>query len=307
MWPQLTRLEPPKVLLHLHIPKTGGASLNSMLKHAFRSNEIFDSTTHGEEVYSGLGVATLESCQRRLSSFSDTERSRLRYVTGHIPMGLHREFRGRVNYFSVVRHPIERVISYYYFLAQMGTPLMSGGCPLSFEQFVASDDDVHLNNYQVRVLSGCSDLDASVPENPGLIYGRSVESQHLEQAKANIEQLFLTIAPIEQLLDLALIIRAIYGWPMRRLQTEYKNLTRGRPKIREIPPQLVRLIEQKNAFDLELYEWVRSRFASQKELFEPQLSRDRRVFQTVNSTLNSIGRILPWELRKRIAELLFYA
>jgi hypothetical protein len=282
-------------------------SLNSMVKHAFKPDEIFDSTTNGEEIYSGLGLATLGCCHTRLSALSASQRGRLSYITGHIPMGIHREFAGRARYFTVVRHPVDRVISFYYFLIQMGTPLLVDGRPLEFEEFVASHDDIHLNNYQVRVISGCAELDANPPANPGLTPGLPVERCHLDVAKRNIEELFLAAAPVDQIVDLALMLRLVYGWPMRRLQTEYKNLTKGRPKLRAIPPQLIRSIEQKNAYDLELYEWVRNRFAAQKEPFEPQLSRDRRLFQAVNSTLNSVGQILPWKLRKQIAELLFYA
>lgn len=304
---QASRPEPPDVLLHLHIPKTGGMSLNSMVKHAFKSHEIFDSTASGEEIYSGLGLATLGCCHARLRALSAAQRSSLGYVTGHIPMGLHRELTGMVRYFTIVRHPVERVISFYYFLIQMGAPLLIDGRPLELEEFVASDDDIHLNNYQVRVISGCAELDADPPPSPGLTPGRPVERRHLDEAKRNIEELFLAAAPTDQIVDLGLMLRLVYGWPMRRLQTEYKNLTKGRPTLREISPQLIRMIEQKNAYDLELYDWVRRRFATQKQMFEPQLSRDRRLFQAVNSTLNSIGQILPWKLRKRVAELLFYA
>jgi hypothetical protein len=58
---------------------------------------------------------------------------------------------------------------------------------------------------------------------------------------------------------------------------------------------------------LELYEWVERRFAEQRQLFEPELSRDRRIYSLVNNTMTTAAEILPWSLRKRLAEVLFYA
>ena len=107
--------------------------------------------------------------------------------------------------------------------------------------------------------------------------------------------------------ELALLMRRVYGWPMRRLQTEYKNPTKARPKSVEVSPRLIKIIEDCNSYDLELYEWVGNRFAEQRRLFEPGLSRDLRVFGVVNRALNKAGEILPWSVRKRIAEILFYA
>jgi hypothetical protein len=278
-----------------------------MIKHAFRSDEVFDSTARGDEIYTGLGVATDECCHRRLSGLSPDARNRLRYVTGHVPMGVHRELDRPAKYFTVIRNPVDRVISYFFFLIQMDQPLLREGRPLTFEEYVESRDDIHLHNYQVRVVSGCRELDAGAPERPGLVPGTPVEPRHLDEAKRNIDEHFLTVAPLEHMTELALLVRMIYGWPMRRLQTEYKNLTKQRPRLREISPRLIKIIENNNSLDMELYEMARQRFADQRQQFEPELSRDRRVFSLVNRALNVAGEVLPWGVRKRLAEMLFYA
>jgi hypothetical protein len=105
----------------------------------------------------------------------------------------------------------------------------------------------------------------------------------------------------------ALLVRRIYGWPMRRLLTEYKAKTRRKPRVNDIQPRLAKVIEERNTYDLELYEWVGKRFAMQCQLFEPQLSRDRRLLNIIGGVLNDAGQILPWQIRKRLAQMLFYA
>lgn len=178
---------------------------------------------------------------------------------------------------------------------------------MSFEEYVESRYDVYLRDYQVRVISGSPEFEAPRPQLGMQTSGPEVQRRHLEQAKRNIEDHFLAAAPLEKMTDLALMIRRVYGWPMRRLLTEYKARTRRRPRADSVSARLLRIIEDCNAHDLELYEWVSKSFAEQSELFEPDLSRDEQIFNTMSRVLNGVGKVLPWTVRKRLAQLLFYA
>jgi Sulfotransferase family len=291
----------PDILIHLHIPKTGGTSLNSLVQHGFRNNEVFGIEVFddmGPECRDGLGLARYDYCLQLLAGCKTEDLRRIRYVTGHLPLGLHRAFDGHVKCFTVVRHPFDRVISEFFFRIQEGNPTRNDGRTLSLEEYVESNHDVHLSNYQVRVVAGSPALDDK---------GVPVEFHHLEEAKRNISEYFLAAAPLESMAEMALMIRRIYGWPMRRLLTEYKNKTRRRLRVRDVSPRVRKMIEESNAYDLELYEWVRKRFAMQSRLFEPQLSTDRRILNLVSHALNGAGQILPWQVRKRLAQKLFYA
>jgi hypothetical protein len=297
----------PAVLIHLHIPKTAGTSLNSMVQHCFRSDEVFDSTIDGNELYNGLGLATYEYCRRRLDAYAPDDLQRIRYATGHVPMGLHRALGRSAKYYTVIRHPVDRVISDFFFRIQVNVPYLKDGRLLTFEEYVEGRCDIYLNDYQVRVVSGCPELDA-VPGGHGeQTVGAPVERRHLEAAKRNIEEHFLAAAPLEQMTELALVLRRVYGWPIRRLLTEYKARTRDRPHMGDIAPHLINIIKERNSHDLELYEWAGKRFAAQRQLFEPELSRDKYIFNTVTRALNVTGQILPRGARKRLAQLLFYA
>jgi hypothetical protein len=294
----------PDLLIHLHIAKTGGTTFSSMVKHAFAPDQVFEAISQEGQVYGGLDLLTYESCQHLLSG---ADLNRLRYLSGHVPMGVHRIFGRPAKYIAVVRHPVERLLSYFHFRIQTGDPYLKDGKPISFADYVEGGGDIIFNNYQVRVISGSADLDAPAGPRGALVAGAPVESRHLEMARRNVEDNFLAIAPLEQLTELALLLRRVYGWPMRRLQTEYKNPTKERPRAPDLPPRLLRIVEDNNSHDLELYEWACRRFAQQRRLYEPQLSRDRRVFGLVNRALTTAGEILPWTLRKRLAQILFYA
>jgi Sulfotransferase family len=294
----------PGLLIHLHIAKTGGTTLSSMVKHAFRPDEIFETISKDHQVYGGLDLLTYASCERMLR---DCDIGNIRYFTGHVPIGVDRIFGCPAKYIAVVRHPVERLLSYFYFRIQGGDPYLKDGKPVAFEDYVESGGDIVFNDYQVRVISGSPELDAPAGPRGALVAGAPVEARHLDMAKRNIEDNFLSIAPLEQITEFALLLRRVYGWPMRRLQTEYKNPTRERPRAPNIAPRLLRIIEERNTHDIALYEWVCRRFAAQRALYEPELSRDRRVFGLVNRALATVGEILPWTLRKRLAQILFYA
>ena len=298
------RPRPPDVLIHLHIAKTGGTSLSSMIKHGFRSAEVFESGAQGIGTPGAMRQAPRELCERQLIAFGLGD---IRYISGHVPIGIHQVFECPAKYIATLRHPVERIISYFFFQDEDSGRYLRDGRPLKFDEYVEDRSDVQLHDYQVRVLCGLPELDAEIPgrdqHNPRI----KVERSHLEQAKRNIEQLFLATAPIEQLTELGLLVRRIYGWPMRRLQTEYKNPTRTRPRSNRVSAHLIRTIEECNSYDLELYEWVRGRFAEQRKLFEPELSRDHRVYSLINGVLTTVGAILPWNVRKRLAETLLYA
>ena len=297
-------LNPPDVLIHLHVRKTGGTSLSRAIKHAFRRHEVFELYAHGDPEDTALGIASLESVSESLHQFG---LGRVRYISGHVPYGVHRLFGARAKYFTLVRDPVERVISTFFWF-QRGSPFCRAGKSLSFEEYVEGRDDIYLNNYQVRVLSGSAELDGVTPETKQreLIFGPPVERRHLEQAKRNVEDHFLIAAPLERLTESALMLRLMYCWPTRRLYNEYKNQTPDRPRTSGIPSRLIKIIEDCNAYDAELFNWVRNRFAAQSAMFEPQLSEDLEIYQRNNRVLSSAGKYLPYKVRKQIAATILH-
>jgi hypothetical protein len=293
----------PDVLIHLHIRKTGGTSLNSAIKHAFRGHEVFELYAEGGCEHTSLGVASLDPLWRKLT---EVGLDQLRYLSGHVPFGTHQLFGSRAKYFTLVRDPVERVISTFFWLTD--GPFCRAGKPLSLEDYVETRDDIYLNNYQIRVLSGAPEF-TEIASQSGVrevIFGPPVERRHLEQAKRNIAEHFLVAAPLERLTETALVLRTMYGWPMRRLHNEYKNRNPNRPQAGEISLKVINTILDCNAYDAELYQWIKYRFAAQCVSFEPQFSEDLKKFQRINGILNSLGKYLPYKARKSLAEIILY-
>src|SRR5262249_21648673 len=89
------RVNAPDVLIHLHIATTGGTSLSSMIKHGFRSGEVFESGAQGLGAPGAMRQAPREHCERQLVAFG---LDGIRYISGHVPMGIHRVFQCSTKY-----------------------------------------------------------------------------------------------------------------------------------------------------------------------------------------------------------------
>lgn len=266
----------PPVLAHFHIRKTGGSTLNSMIQHNFAPSEIAHLATGYRPKYDSW---SREICHPHL--LGHPKLGQIRYITGHLPYI--NDIFPTVRYVTVIRNPIDRVISEYYFARQEGQPV-----PPTLDEYVEVWNP-YLDNYQVRVLSGTKDL--------------RIKHHHCEMAMIHLAEDFLVAAPLEKMTELALILAMIYGWPLRRLLNEYKNKT----TLREEPsPEVRKKIANWNVYDYILWELLGERFAHQRLMFEPTLTRNLLAYRTLNTALNLAGRVLPWSARKSLAHRFLY-
>jgi hypothetical protein len=54
---------------------------------------------------------------------------------------------------------------------------------------------------------------------------------------------------------------------------------------------------------MELYEWTKTRFANQVRALEPQIFRDRYLFDIVNSSCHRLRRMRRKNIRKAVTNL----
>lgn len=270
------------MLIHLHIAKTGGTSLNSMVKHAFRPEEVFETAM-------GTPGAMQQVPLRLYPAFHGG----IKYVSGHVPLGIHRLLGRQCKYVTTVRNPVDRIISFFFFQLDDQGRYMNGNTPLTFEEYVESGMDIQLHNYQTRVLCGLKEVETMGREQhpPRTLLDRT----HLQQAKDNIEKHFFA-APIERLTELGLTLRRYYKWPMRRVQAERMNVSSKHHISRELSDALHDL----NWLDRELHDWVTHRFVNPP-------AKDRFFYFTTNLALRSVSKMIPPILRKRIAQTFLWS
>jgi hypothetical protein len=229
-------------LVFLHVPKTGGQTIESAMTWNFPERE---------RIY-------LDILDRRLDEAMNgipfERRSGARLVWGHIPYGVHLYMPQRCEYFTVLREPIARVMSGYNYIIR--TPehglhdrLLAEA--MSLEEFLETGiDEGQTENSQTRQLSG-RQFDA-------------LDRNALETAKRNLEAC-LVVGLTERFEETFVLLRRTFGLRMRFYHT--KNVS---PQY-HVSERAVELARERNELDLELYGFAR-------DLFSTQLGRQDRSF-----------------------------
>ncbi len=297
-------LAPPPVLIFLHIPRTGGNTMQAIFQHCFPDQHFNPELAYGDTALS------LRSTRRIAEKFRQLPVEKQRAVRCMIgapcTMDVDAIFDRPSKFFTIVRHPVDRVISNFFNLRRLShLPFYHGFIKdLTFEQYLDSGIGLYNYNQQVRMLSGCPELDA-----PWDLESRStsspVERRHLEMAKRNIEERFIAAAPLEEFAALVWFLKRLYGWPFHRVLFSIHNENPNRLKLAAVPEATRKRLETLNQYDIEIYEWVKARFAKQIQAMEPHFTREVRLFKMLNRSIQPIYRLIPVPIRDKVRRLLF--
>lgn len=179
-----------------------------------------------------------EDAYNKLKGTPNSRLSSVKWIQGHFQFGLHEALSQPVQYLTMLRHPVDRVISFYYFLRESPRhPLNKKAMSLTLKEFILCEDrniQNQIHNLQTKMISG--DGTASI-----------------EKAKKNIDEHFLMVGITERFNESLAIMRNKLGW--NAPYNNKHNVTKRRPKMEQVPAEIRKLIEQKNEIDFQLYEY----------------------------------------------------
>lgn len=221
-----------KTVIFLHIPKTAGSTLHSILSWQYlgRPSHWTDrSNDHGES----------------LNSLSREELKSLQLLRGHFIHGVHEKIPGDFTYVTLVRHPLAHVRSQYKYYQE------GRWRNQSLEQILINHSPPLLDNVHVRRLAGIT----ADCQNPVL----EIQQKHFEQAISNLKQNFSVIGLTDRFDESVILMKHTLGWARPLFYKSAKVNHRSEPRS-DMSNRVKKLVLEKNRWDLRLYEWAVDRF-----------------------------------------------
>ena len=253
------------LFIHLHIPKTGGTTLRDIIQRQYRSEKI-------------LMIPKLEESENILKEVSTSQINQLKLIQGHLKYGIHNHFHRRAKYFAIIRDPINRVLStYYYVLSQKNNPqnLSTSNNQMTIYDFVQSGVNPFLINGQTQLISG----------KTGEIDNPIIESEELfSLAKENIENDFLFLGITEMFDETILILKNMLGWHMPYYSIA--NRTKKKPNYDAVNPTIISFIKEHNQLDIKLYNITKTsllnRIAEENNIFQNRINKFKKINRLLN-------------------------
>ena len=289
----MQQIDPHTFIIFLHIQKTGGITLQRMLRRKLgkpigkRAASLFSQKPKFATVEQELQAKNLED----------------RYVVGHFCYGIHQFLPQPYTYMSFLREPVARICSLYHYSKNNSTAYYHQQAKnQSLEEFSLQTQLMELDNGQVRFLAGDA-KDFFINRTP---IGQCSDAL-LETAKQNIDAHFSFIGITEQFNQSVLLLQKLMGWDNCFYLRRNTNAASQKPK-QIVSESLKQRVAERNWLDMQLYAYVKNRLAQQLalhgledsspalETFQQQNAKFNKQFGPVYSTYSQAKSIVRGQL-----------
>lgn len=222
------------ILIFLHMPRSGGTTLNRLIEWEYGAMSVFAVDPHFYRwSYNALARAQA------------VDLPDLKALQGHMPFGVHTLLNRPAIYITMLRDPIQRVISEYYF--RLHRPLrhprehreVRG---LSLEDYIRTTPR---HNVQTKLAAGCG-IGYDFLEGP-------CTADTLAMAEHNLSRYFGLVGLTERFDEFLALAKVLFGWKIRRHGSFH--IERRRPRTDSVSASIRDLIRDRYRYDVALYEY----------------------------------------------------
>jgi hypothetical protein len=243
-------------IIYVHLPKCGGTTFNRIIEWEYPPLQVFS-----------VDPSFFRWSYQRLLRWPQERLARIKVFKGHMPFGLHQRLAQPATYITVLRDPVDRAISDYYFpLTNRLQPRHKVVRNVTLEEYIRITPH---KNVQTKMLSG---LDHGYDFLAG-----ECSADELKLAKRNLSTQFSLVGLTERFNESLALAKIEFGWRLHRYADF--NVTRHRPKKDQIPASTHELIREQNCFDVELYRYALELF---DEKVKGNAARIRKELDAIN-------------------------
>ncbi len=215
---------------------------------------------------------------KHLRGLSPKRLESIRMFKGHMLFGLHEALPQPATYITVLREPVDRVLSAFYFMRSYKLhPLY---WKMRRENWTLEDfvNRSPRTNVQCKIVAGAD-------------YEAPCTAEICARAMENIDRHFSVVGLSERFEESLALMKLRYGWKLSSYSSF--NVTRARPKKRDLPQSILDLIVEKNSFDVALYDFASKRFEEAVKQNAAEVARLTRELEAARArTQNRLSSAL---------------
>jgi hypothetical protein len=239
-----------ETIVFYHLPKTAGTTLGSIIRQNYAPDKIVSSGIDTHAFLADLKTWPLE------------KRRRIRLLHGHVPFGTHELLPQPTRYFTVLRHPVERTISYYFHAMRDPNHYLYdliNHKKMPLKELIESGEALMMNDGQTRLLSAVFG-DVSVG---------CITNEHLKTAISNLNKMEV-VGLTEKFNATLILLQQAFNW--QHIYYTKSNVGTNRQTITELDQVTLETVTKYNQQDLHLY-------LEAQEIFKTQIKRNTPGFQ----------------------------